>query len=278
MDQIKDLISDGNLEEVFAPLLPLFPQAFRYLSPELRDEIWPIVQEYITKYDIQTSGTTGEEQIRSILHTDPVQLASEIDREPFKTLIRTILSARTRDDQTIKISNILFEHFDTPEKLAKAPENDVKEIIRPIGFYNSKTRYIMETSKMLLEEFDGKVPSTFKELVKLPGVGSKVANCVLVYAFGIPAIPVDTHVHRIANRWGLVNTTNPEKTNQRLEEILPKEWWLVINDLLIRFGKEICKPINPSCDDCPLNHICPKIMKKKKASKKKRARKTKKKK
>jgi endonuclease-3 len=191
-----------------------------------------------------------------------VELASEIDRDPFKTLIRTILSARTKDEQTIKISNILFEEFDTPEKLARADPERVKEIIRPIGFYNTKTKYIINTSKKLLKDHDGEVPEDYKDLIDLPGVGSKVAKCVLVYAFGIPAIPVDTHVHRITNRWGLVETKTPKKTNEALMDLLPKGWWILVNDLLIRFGKDLCKPINPRCDECPLADWCPKIMKK----------------
>ncbi|MBD3187253.1 endonuclease III [Candidatus Bathyarchaeota archaeon] len=212
--------------------------------------------------------------VGELMKEDGVQLASEIDRDPFKTLIRTILSARTRDDQTIKVSSILFEQYDTPKKLANADPDRVREIIRPIGFYNSKTKYIMDTSRMLIEQHGGSVPNKFKDLVALPGVGSKVANCVLVYAFGIPAIPVDTHVHRIVNRWGLVDTPDPKSTHKQLVDILPRKWWLLINDLLIRFGKEICKPIGPQCDNgCPLAPCCPKLVKKTRGKKRTKPRK-----
>nr|MDO8111283.1 endonuclease III [Candidatus Sigynarchaeota archaeon] len=267
MPSIKDLISKGNLEPVFVPLLPLFPQALEYVKGELLDKIWPMLKVLLEAKGIDTR-RDREAIIEAIKQEDPVELASEVDSDPFKTLIRTILSARSKDEQTIKVSNALFEHYDTAEKLAAAPPERVEEIIKPIGFYRAKTRSIMGAAKMVIDQYGGKVPSSYKELLELPGVGPKVANCVLVYAFGIPAIPVDTHVHRIVNRWGLVETTDPEKTCEQLMDILPKEWWLVVNDLLIRFGKEICKPITPLCGTCPLNAICPKIIVKNKPRKK----------
>jgi len=209
--------------------------------------------------------------IKEIMIEDTVELASEIDDDPFRTLIRTILSARSKDEQTIKVSNELFKTYDTAEKLASAPVDDVERIIKPIGFYRNKTKNIIESARIVLDQHGGKVPDNYDTLIELPGVGAKVANCVLVYAFGIPAIPVDTHVHRIVNRWGLVETTDPDKTCKQLMEILPRDWWLLVNDLLIRFGKEICKPITPRCDACPLNKICPKIVVQKKDAKKKQA-------
>ncbi|MEX2682324.1 MAG: endonuclease III [Candidatus Sigynarchaeota archaeon] len=257
---VKDLIARGDLEKIFIPLLPLFPQAFAYVKGELLDRVWPAVKPLLESRGIDT-GLNRDALIRDLMKEDPVELASEIDREPFKTLVRTILSARSKDEQTIKVSEALFNHgYDTAEKLAAAPPEKVEEIIKPIGFYRAKTKSIQGAARMLIEQFGGKVPSTYEALLELPGVGPKVANCVLVYAFGIPAIPVDTHVHRIVNRWGLVETTDPEKTCDQLMKILPREWWLVINDLLIRFGKEICKPITPICNACPLDAICPKII------------------
>jgi endonuclease-3 len=225
----------------------------------LLDRVWPIVKPLLESRGVDTS-QHRDALIQDLMKEDPVELASEVDSDPFKTLIRTILSARSKDEQTIKVSDALFKHYDTAEKLVAAPPEKVEEIIKPIGFYRAKTRSIQGAARMLLDQYDGKVPGKYEELLELPGVGPKVANCVLVYAFGVPAIPVDTHVHRIVNRWGLVETTDPEKTCDQLMEVLPREWWLVINDLLIRFGKEICKPITPLCDKCPLDAVCPKIV------------------
>ncbi len=267
MPTIKELISQGHLEKVFVPLLPLVPQAFAYVKGELLDKVWPIVKPMIEKKGFDTK-RDRDALLHDLMKEDPVELASEVDNDPFKTLIRTILSARSKDEQTIKVSNELFKHYDTAETLVAAPPEKVEEIIKPIGFYRAKTRSIQGAARMLIDQFGGKVPSKYEDLIELPGVGPKVANCVLVYAFNTPAIPVDTHVHRIVNRWGLVETTDPEKTCDQLMEILPREWWLVVNDLLIRFGKEICKPITPQCDQCPLNAICPKIVVKNKPRKK----------
>lgn len=259
MASIKEMIISGNLDDVFLPLLPLFPQAFRYVTGELFDRVWPKIKVMLNARNIDTDRDRAT-IIKEIIVDDPVELASEIDDDPFRTLIRTILSARSKDEQTIKVSSELFKKYDTAEKLANAPVDDVERIIKPIGFYKNKTKNIIESARIVLNEYGGKVPDSFDDLIELPGVGTKVANCVLVYAYGIPAIPVDTHVHRIVNRWGLVDTTDPNKTTKLLEEILPREWWLLVNDLLIRFGKEICKPITPRCSDCPLNEICPKII------------------
>ncbi len=257
------MVLAGTLEPIFTALLPLFPQAFRYIPDKVLDAIWPDIEVILRGKGVKTAGRERQQVIGEAMEDDPVELASEIDCDPFKTLIRTILSARAKDEMTIKVSDALFEHYDTAEKLATAPEEHVKEIIKPIGFYNAKTKNIINTARAVLEQHGGKVPDKYDALIALPGVGDKVANCVLVYAFNIPAIPVDTHVHRIVNRWGLVETNQPEKTNKELMKLLPRTYWLVINDLLIRFGKEICKPITPRCPDCPLDSMCPKIILKK---------------
>jgi endonuclease-3 len=267
MPTIKALISQGRLDKVFVPLLPLFPQAFTYVKGELLERVWLAVKPILDSMGVNTK-RNRDTLIQELMKEDPVELASEVDTDPFKTLIRTILSARSKDEQTIKVSDALFKHYDTAEKLVAAPPEKIEEIIKPIGFYRAKTKSIQGAARMLIDQYGGKVPGKYKELLELPGVGPKVANCVLVYAFGVPAIPVDTHVHRIVNRWGLVETTDPVKTCDQLMEILPREWWLVINDLLIRFGKEICKPITPLCDKCPLDDVCPKIIVKNKPRKK----------
>jgi len=176
--------------------------------------------------------------------------------DPFKVLISTILSARAKDEVTEVVAEKLFEKYDTAEKLARADKKDVIRIIKRIGFYNMKSKNIINTAKMLLEKFDGKVPDTLEQLTELPGVGRKVANCVLVYAYKQDAIPVDTHVHRISNRLGWVKTKKPEETEQALEKILPKKHWQAINDALVTHGKTICVPISPFCSKCPIYSHC----------------------
>ncbi len=176
--------------------------------------------------------------------------------EPFKVLISTILSARAKDEVTEVISEKLFEKYSTAEKLASADKKDVIKIIRRIGFYNTKSKNIINSAKMLLEKFDGKVPNKMEQLIELPGVGRKVANCVLVYAYKQDAIPVDTHVHRISNRLGWVKTKKPEETEQKLEKLVPRKHWLMINDKFVSHGKTICVPISPFCSKCPIYDYC----------------------
>ncbi len=176
--------------------------------------------------------------------------------EPFKVLISTILSARARDEVTEVIAEKLFEKYPTAQKLANADAKEVKKIIKRIGFYNAKTKNIINSAKMLLEKFDGKVPDTMEQLIELPGVGRKVANCVLVYSFQKDAIPVDTHVHRISNRLGWVKTKMPEDTEQALEKLVPRKHWQLINDTFVAHGKTICAPISPFCSKCPIYKYC----------------------
>ncbi len=179
-------------------------------------------------------------------------------QDPFKILISTILSARTRDANTREASNNLFSKYDTPELIARADLEDLEQLVRKSGFYKVKAARIKEVSKIILEEHHGKVPKNFEDLKKLPGVGAKTANCVLVYAFKIPAIPVDTHVHRIPNRLGWVQTKKPEETERELKKIIPKDQWIRLNRLFVKFGQQICLPINPKHESCPLEEICPK--------------------
>jgi endonuclease III len=178
------------------------------------------------------------------------------DGDPYRVLIRTILSQRTRDENTDRASAQLFSKYDDMEEIAHSDPQDLESLIRPAGFYHVKARRIVEVSQMLLDEFKGKVPDNLEELLKLPGVGRKTANCVLVYAFQIPAIPVDVHVHRIANRLGLVKTKNPDNTEIELEKMVPRDYWIELNDLMVQFGQTICRPISPLHEDCPLNELC----------------------
>lgn len=178
------------------------------------------------------------------------------NRDPYRVLIRTILSQRTRDQNTDLASKQLFSQYKTMTDIANADPAQLEPLIRPAGFYHVKARRIVEVSRKLLNEFKGKVPSTTKGLLELPGVGRKTANCVLVYGFQKPAIPVDVHVHRISNRLGLVNTEKPEETEKELEKIVPKEYWIDLNDLMVQFGQTICRPQSPLHDECPLQDCC----------------------
>ncbi|MBI3859360.1 MAG: endonuclease III [Thaumarchaeota archaeon] len=177
--------------------------------------------------------------------------------DPFKVLIGTILSQRTRDENTTRATESLFSRFSSPEELANANPATVRRLIRPSGFYNMKTRSIIRVSKQLLAEFGGKVPDNMEDLLKLHAVGRKTANCVLVYAYNTPAIPVDTHVHRISNRLGLASTKTPEETEKVLTKTVPRRYWLDLNDLFVRFGQTKCKPIGPRCGSCTLSRSCP---------------------
>lgn len=178
------------------------------------------------------------------------------DQTPYQVLIRTILSQRTRDENTDKATANLFSVYHTMEEVAEAPVEKIAELVKQAGFYNVKAKRIKEVSNILLEEYDGIVPDSMDELLKLPGVGRKTANCVLVFGFQEDAIPVDVHVHRISNRLGLVHTSKPEETEMVLREIVPKNYWLPINDLMVQFGQNICKPINPQHLECPFTDIC----------------------
>jgi len=183
-------------------------------------------------------------------------LKEEEDGDPFRILIGTILSQRTRDEMTTIATAQLFERFKTPEALAHARESEVRELIRPVGFYNTKARSVIRVSKQLVDEFGGVVPSDMGSLLSLHSVGRKTANCVLVYGFDEPAIPVDTHVHRISNRLGLVTTKTPEQTEAGLVKTVPKRYWLRLNDLFVRFGQTTCKPVGPRCRECTLQARC----------------------
>ncbi len=175
---------------------------------------------------------------------------------PFSILIGTILSARTKDENTTKVVKKLFSRYKTPQALAKAKVRDVERLIKSIGFYHVKTKRIIQVASIIDSQYKGKVPENFEKLIELPGVGRKTANCVLVYAFDTPAIPVDTHVHRISNRLGLVDTKMPEETEMELRKKIPKKYWLQINDTFVMFGQNICKPISPMCDICKIKTKC----------------------
>jgi len=177
---------------------------------------------------------------------------------PFQHLVTAILSTRTRDEQTAKAAKRLFKVAKTPHDIVKLSVEQIDELIRVVGFHRVKARKIKELAEILIKKYNSQVPSDFNELIKLPGVGRKVANIVLARAFNIPAIAVDTHVHRISNRMGIVSTKSPEETEKVLMKIVPRELWSKINKPFVGFGQTVCKPLKPLCSECPFKD-CPKI-------------------
>ncbi len=176
--------------------------------------------------------------------------------DPFAILIGTILSARTKDENTAKVVKSLFTRYKNAKELSLAKIKDVEKIIHSIGFYHVKAKRIIDVAKIIHSQYGGQVPQNMDSLINLPGVGRKTANCVLVYAFDQPAIPVDIHVHRISNRLGLVETKTPEQTEEVLMQKIPKKFWLQINDTFVMYGQNICKPISPMCEVCKIKKLC----------------------
>lgn len=175
--------------------------------------------------------------------------------EPFKLLIGTILSQRTKDEKTSQAWKKLFSKAETPEKILKLSEKEIESLIKEVGFYRQKARRIKQVSKIILEKYKGKVPSSREELMNLPGVGPKTADVVLSYSFEKPVIAVDTHVATISKRLGWTKSDNPEKIREDLHRIIPKKYRLLINSLFVEFGKEICKA-KPKCYKCPILKFC----------------------
>lgn len=178
------------------------------------------------------------------------------DGDPFKILIGTLLSARTRDEVTTAVIKALFSRFKNPEELSRANLSDIKKLIQRIGFYNVKASRLKEVSQLIIKKYNGEIPSNLNDLLTLPGVGRKTANCVLVYGFKKAAIPVDIHVHRISNRIGIVNTKNPEETENVLQKSIDKKYWIRVNETFVTFGQNICLPIKPKCNVCQLTKMC----------------------
>ncbi len=192
------------------------------------------------------------------LHEGETALAKIVaeTEDPFLVLISTILSQRTRDEMTELASKQLFGKYGTPQAIAAADPSELERLIKPVGFYRQKAVQIRKVSHALIERYDGRVPKTYEELIELPQVGPKTANCVLVYGYGEARIPVDTHVHRISNRLGLVRTRTPGETEAALMRAVPRELWLHVNELFIRFGKDLCRPIGPRCEACSFRSFC----------------------
>ncbi len=176
---------------------------------------------------------------------------------PFEILVSTLLSLRTKDEVTSRAAARLFEKARTPGQILSLDLEEIERLIYPVGFYPTKARRLHQVSRILIERHGGKVPDTLEGLLALPGVGRKTANLVLVEGFGKPAICVDTHVHRISNRIGYVDTRTPEQTEFALREKLPRRHWVRYNELLVAFGQVICRPVSPFCSRCPAAFMCP---------------------
>jgi endonuclease-3 len=197
-------------------------------------------------------------QVKS-LHVPWLDQVASSERDPFKVLISCILSLRTQDKVTGEASRRLFKLGQTPEALSKLPVGRIEKAIYPVGFYRVKTRNIKEISAEIISKHHGKVPDTIEELLTLKGVGRKTANLVVTLGYQKDGICVDTHVHRIPNRWGLIRTKTPHQTEFTLREILPIRYWKELNGNLVAFGQGICKPISPLCSQCTIKPYCDRV-------------------
>jgi endonuclease-3 len=189
----------------------------------------------------------------------PMPVVGHYTQTPFTVLISCLLSLRTQDQTTHAASERLFKLASRPAEMAGLPTPIIAKTIYPVGFYKTKAANIKKICERLLAENDGQVPDELDELLKLPGVGRKTANLVVTIGFGKPGICVDTHVHRITNRWGYVHTKTPEQTEMALREKLPRRYWLVINDMLVAYGQNLCKPISPFCSRCRIGKYCGRV-------------------
>jgi endonuclease-3 len=216
------------------------------------------ITEYGKNFDFESLMTILREAAKGYKVPSVTLIASQ-GKDPFKVLISTMLSARTKDDATIAASKRLFDVAPTPESLAKLPVNKIEQLIYPVGFYRTKAARVKKAAAWIIEESFGKVPENIEDLLKIEGVGRKTANLVLGEAFRKNAICVDTHVHRISNRLGIITTKTPLETEKDLENILPEEYWITYNTFLVAHGQSICKPISPICSKCAISIYCRKI-------------------
>jgi endonuclease III len=185
--------------------------------------------------------------------------AAKRSKDPFKVLVSTILSLRTKDETTREASRRLFKLANNPVDILAVGAEELEKAIYPVGFYRNKAKTIREVCKTLIEKYDSRVPDEIDELLKLNGVGRKTANLVVTLGYGKPGICVDTHVHRISNRWGFVETKTPVDTEIELRRLLPKKYWMEYNSLLVAFGQQMCRPVSPICSACPLEEFCEKV-------------------
>ena len=206
------------------------------------DKIYLILKKEIINYNVPI--------------VDLIQIQT---KNPFKVLITTILSARTKDETTSKAAKKLFIKIKKIDDLNKFSQREIEKLIHPVGFYKTKAKHLKQLPYILKKEFNNKIPESIEELIKLPGVGRKTANLVMTIAFNKHGICIDTHVHRIMNRFGYIKTNTPYETEMTLREKLPKKYWKTINSILVAFGQNLCRPISPHCNKCPINNYCNKI-------------------
>lgn len=212
------------------------------MTPKEFTKIWPILKKQV-----------------GLLHVPWLDQMTSRERDPFKVLVSCILSLRTQDKVTGEASQRLFQLAQTPGEMSKLSVERIQKAIYPVGFYRVKAQRIRDLSREIVGRFKGKVPSTIEELLLLKGVGRKTANLVVTLGYNKNGICVDTHVHRITNRWGLVETKNPTQTEFALRELLPIQYWKLLNGILVAFGQGICKPISPLCSQCHIRPACARI-------------------
>jgi endonuclease-3 len=212
------------------------------MSPKELSKAWPLLKR-------QVKG----------LHVPWLDSFASADRDPFTALVSCLLSLRTKDKVTGEASERLYSLASDPASIYGLPVKTIEKAIYPVGFYRVKAATIKKLCGVLVKRYNSKVPDTIEELLKLDGVGRKTANLVVTLGYGKPGICVDTHVHRITNRWGLVSTKNPTETEFRLRETVPQKYWIALNGMLVAFGQGICKPLSPLCSNCDLNEYCAKV-------------------
>lgn len=191
--------------------------------------------------------------------TPAVTVVAAESRSAFNVLISCLLSLRTKDETTAAAFKRLHQRAKTPKGILNIPMNELAQIIYPVGFYNNKAKTLHEVCRDLLERYDGNVPDTIEELLTLKGVGRKTANLVVTLGHNKPGICVDTHVHRIPNRWGYIHTKTPDESETALRKKLPKEYWIEFNDLLVSYGQNLCVPVSPKCSQCKIAAFCKRI-------------------
>jgi len=200
-----------------------------------------------------------EDAYQNMEEPSVTKISKQTKRDPFRVLVSCLISLRTKDEVTLVSSERLFAEADNPRKMLSFTEEQVAKLIYPAGFYKTKARTIKNICEILINEYDGKVPEEIDELVKLKGVGRKTANLVVVEGYARPAVCVDTHVHRIFNRLGYVKTKTPDKTELELRKYLPEKYWIRINEILVAYGRSVCKPVSPICSSCGLASLCDKV-------------------
>ncbi|HOC46527.1 MAG: endonuclease III [Syntrophorhabdaceae bacterium] len=187
------------------------------------------------------------------------RLSRETKKDPFIILVGTLLSLRTKDETTEKVMGMLMPVIKTSQDLIDMPLDELEKLIYPVGFYRNKAKVLKEVASEIITRYGSRVPDTIEELLTIRGVGRKTANLVVTEGYGKPGICVDTHVHRISNRLGIVSTKNPIQTEDALRKILPQQYWIIYNALLVTFGKRICTPLSPKCSQCPIESLCEKV-------------------